>query len=48
MTIKKIIITKPKTDEPFDLGEMLFVDEKGIVTKWKNGKTVKVGRLKHK
>lgn len=45
MTVKKIIITKPKSDAPFDLGEMLFVDEKGIVTKWKDGKTVVVGKV---
>ena len=41
--IKKIIITKPKTDKPFDLGEMLFVDERGIVTKFnKDTKKVEV------
>jgi hypothetical protein len=36
----KIIITKPKTSEPFDLGEMLFVKD-GVVSRW-NGKKGKV------
>ena len=36
----KIIITKPKTSEPFDLGEILFVKD-GVVSRW-NGKKGKV------
>ena len=48
--IKKIIITQPKTENSFDLGEMLFVDENGDVTKWneKTRKVENVGKEKKK
>jgi hypothetical protein len=41
----KIIITKPKTSEPFDLGEMLFVKD-GVVSRWnrKKGKVEILGK----
>jgi len=41
----KIIVTKPKTSEPFDFGEMLFVKD-GVVSRWnsKKGKVEIVGK----
>jgi hypothetical protein len=40
-----ILITKPKTSNPFDYGEMLFVKD-GVVSRWnrKKGKVEIVGK----
>ena len=40
----KIIITKPKTSRPLDLGEILFVKD-GVVSRWnwKKGKVEILG-----